>query len=125
MRKNNEMSPETITRKSAAIEDEIADLNRRLVELEQKNVDAISPDDVERYLRNMMTKIDTDDADVLQVLFENFIEGIYVTNEQIEVRLFVCFHTVKIMYNEPTECTDGYLYTQIKRPKILPYRKLK
>lgn len=123
MRKKREMSPETLTRKSAAIESEIAALNEQLVLLEQKNVTAIDPDDVEKYLRSMMKHIDTDDAVIHKVLFENFIDSIHVTNDSIEVRLFMCFHAVKVMYNAPTGCSNGFLYVKKERPRIMPYQK--
>ena len=123
MRKKREMSPETLTRKSAAIEAEIEALRDQLVALEQKNVTAISPDDVEKYLRSMMKHLDTDDAEIHKVLFENFIDAIFVTNDTIEVRLFVCFHAAKVTYNAPTVCSPGFLYVKIKRPRIMPYQK--
>lgn len=125
MRKNREMSPETLTRKSLGIEKEIELLNNELVELEQRNVKAVSAEDVEKYLKSMQDKLDSDDAEVMSVLFENFIEGIYVTNKTVEVRLFVCFQTVKVMFNLPSACSNGYLYGKFNRPKIMPYRKLK
>ena len=123
MRKKREMSPETLTRKSASIEAEIEELNRQLADLESKNVKAISPEDVEKYLRKMMQMLDSNDADVHHVLFENFIDAIFVTNDHVEVRLFVCFHDVKVMYKSPSVCPNGFLYTQINRPKIMPYTK--
>lgn len=123
MRKKNEMSPETIARKSYAIENEINELNIALSDLQQKNVNAINPADVERYLYKMMNKLNTDDADIHQVLFENFIDGIYVNNDHVEIRLFLCFHAVKVTYKLPSECSNGYLYVQHNRPRIMPYQK--
>ena len=123
MRKKKEMPPETLKRKSAAIENEINELNIALAKLQQKNVNAINPADVERYLYKMMNKLNTDDAEIHKVLFENFIEGIYVTNDDIEVRLFMCFRAVKITCKSSSECPNGYLYVKRKRPRIMPYQK--
>ena len=123
MRKKREMSPETIARKSAAIEQEIHDLNIALAELQQKNVNAINPADVEKYLYKMMKHLNTDDAELHKVLFENFIDGIYVTNDHVEIRLFLRFHAAKVTYKLPCECSNGYLYVKKDRPRIMPYQK--
>lgn len=122
MRKKKEMSPETIKRKSAVIEAEIEALNAKLEDLEQRNVTAFTPEEVESYLRGMLAKLDTDDAEVHKVLFENFIEKIIVTDDQIEVRLFVCFRALKVLYNPPSACAEGFLYGLYKK-NHLPYRK--
>lgn len=123
MRKKKEMSPETIARKSAAIESEIEALNITLAELEAKNVKIIDPEDVERYLRGMMKRLDTNDADVHAVLFENFIDGIDVSNDHVVIRLFLHFHAVKVTCNEPTACSNGFLYVKKDRPRIMPYKR--
>lgn len=122
MRKKREMSPKTLTRKSAEIEAEIEALNVKLEQLEQQNMDAFSAEDVESYLRGMMAKLDTNDADVHKVLFENFIEAIYVTDDEIEVRLFVCFRAVKVLYNLTSACANGFLYGKYPIFQI-PYQK--
>lgn len=125
MRKNREMSPETITRKSAAIESEIESLKKTLSDLETQNVDAIRPEDVEKYLRDMMNKIDSDDGDVLKVIFDNFLDKIILTNDRIEVRLFLHFKKTTIPYKAPTECSNGFLYGIFKRKKYFKYQKHK
>ena len=122
MRKKREMSPETIARKSAVIEAEIEALNIKLADLESKNTNAFTVEDVAAFLRSMMQQLDTDNAEIHKALFENFIEGIYVTNDQIEVRLFVCFKNACVLHKAPSACAGGYLYG-IYQKKHLPYRK--
>lgn len=124
MRKNREMSPKTLMRKSAAIEAEIESLNDDLEKLEQMNMDSFSAEDVEEYLRGMLEKIDTDDAEVHEALFENFIDAIFVTDDKIEVRLFVCFKNAKVLYNDSCVCAENALYGLYKK-KRLPYRSHK
>lgn len=118
MRKKNEMSGETIARKSAGVEAEIAELNNKLADLENKNMNAFSVEDVESYLRDMMNKLDTDDAEVHSVLFENFIDSIYIKGDMIEVRLFLCFLNTIVLYKTPSECADGFLYGLYKMYKL-------
>ena len=122
MRKNNEMSAETIARKSAGVEDELAELNKKLSDLESQDMNAFSVEDVESYLRSMMNKLDTNDAEVHGVLFENFIDSIHIKGDTIEVRLFLCFKNANVLYKMPTECADGFLYGLYKKRQI-PRRK--
>lgn len=114
MRKKREMSPETLTRKSAAIESEIDALRDQLVTLERKNVTAINPDDVEAYLRKMMKNADSADMDVLKSIFENFIEEIIVTDDEIEIRLFVCPDPA-FVYKKSSGQSVVRLYSTIER----------
>lgn len=122
MRKNREMSPKTLARKSAEIESEIELLKMQLDDLESRRVDAIRPEEVEEYLYSMMKKIDANDLEILKVLFENFIDKIILTNDVIEVRLFVSFRST-ILYNSPNECSNGALYGMYKRMNAMPRRK--
>lgn len=123
MRKKREMSPDTLKRKSAIIESELEILNTTLSELEKKNVDAFTSDEVENYLRNMMHQLNIDDAEVHKAIFENFIDAIYMTDTEIEIRLFVCYKSAVVMYKKPNECSNGYLYTILPRPQQIPYQK--
>lgn len=115
MRKKREMSPETIARKSAVIEAEIEALKKKLSDLERQNVDAILPEEVEEYLNGMLDMIDEDDGDVLRVIFENFIDEIILTNDQIEVRLFLRLKSTTIPYKAPPESPNGFFYGIVKR----------
>ena len=72
----------------------------------------------------MLEKIDTDDAEVHEALFENFIDAIFVTDDKIEVRLFVCFKNAKVLYNDSCVCAENALYGLYKK-KRLPYRSHK
>lgn len=114
MRRKNEMSPELIKRKSDAAESEIKKLQSELIRLEQSIKTAITPDQVESYLRNMMKNADSDDMDVLKSIFENFIEEIVVTDDEIEIRLFVCPDPA-LVYKNPTGQSVVRLYKKIKR----------
>ena len=111
MRQKREMSPETLRRKSADVENEMQDLKKTLADLDKKTATAILPADVEKYLYGMMEKLTSDDMDVVKVLFENFIKEIIVTDDLIEIRLFSC----PVMYNEANGHSDGFLYTTIYR----------
>lgn len=114
MRKKNEMSPEIIRRKSDAAESEMKKLQTELIQLEQTIKTAITPDQVETYLRNMMKNANSDDMDVLKSIFENFIEEIIVTDEEIEIRLFVCSDP-NFVYKKPSGQSVVHLYSNIKR----------
>lgn len=114
MRKNNEMSPELIRRKSDEAESEMKTLQAELIQLEQTIKTSITPDQVESYLRNMMQNADSNDMDVLKCIFDNFIEEIVVTDDEIEIRLFVC-HDPVLVYKNPSGQSVVRLYTNIKR----------
>ena len=114
MRKKNEMSPELIKRKSDAAEAEMKKLQKKLIRLEQSIKTAITPDQVESYLRKMMKNADSDDMDVLKALFENFIEEIIVTDDMIEIRLFVCSDPA-LVYKNPCGQSVVRLCSNIKR----------
>ena len=114
MRRKNEMSPEILKRKSDAAEAEIKKLQAELIQLEHSIKTAITPDQVEDYLRKMMKNADSDDMDVLKSLFENFIEEIIVTDDQIEIRLFV-FSDPAFVYKKPHGQSVVRLCSNIKR----------
>jgi len=114
MRRKNEMSPELIRRKSDEAESEMKRLQAELIRLEQSIKTAITPDQVETYLRNMMKNADSNDMDVLKAIFENFIEEIVVTDDEIEIRLFVCSDPA-LVYKNPTGQSVVRLYSKIKR----------
>ena len=114
MRKNNEMSPEIIKRKSEAAEEEMNKLQTELIRLEQTIKTAITPEHVESYLRKMMKNADSNDMDVLKSIFENFIEEIIVTDDEIEIRLFICPEPV-FVYNKPQGQSVVRLCSNIKR----------
>lgn len=116
MRKNNEMSPEILKRKSDATESEMKKLQAELIQLEQTIKTAITPEQVESYLQNMMKKADSNDMDVLKSIFENFIEEIVMTDDKIEIRLFVCSDPA-FVYKKPTGQSVVRLYSTIKRTK--------
>lgn len=114
MRKNKEMSPELLARKSAEAESEMKTLQAELIKLEQSMKSAITPEHVESYLRKMMKHADSNDMDVLKSLFENFIEEIIVTDDEIEIRLFVCSDPA-FVYKKPSGQSVVHLYANIKR----------
>ena len=114
MRRKNEMSPEVIRRKSDAAESEMKRLQAELIRLEHTIKTAITPDQIEAYLRDMLEKANSDDMDVLKAIFENFIEEIIVTDDEIEIRLFVCSDPV-LVYKKPTGQSGVRLYSNIKR----------
>ncbi len=114
MRKNNEMSPELIKRKSDEAEAEMKKLQEELIQLEHTIKTVITADDVEAYLRDMLKKANSDDMDVLKAIFENFIEEIIVTDNEIEIRLFVCPDPV-LVYKNPSGQSVVRLYSNIKR----------
>lgn len=114
MRRKNEMSPELIKRKSEEAEAEMKRLQAELIRLEHTVKSAITPEQVEAYLRKMMKNADSDDMDVLKSIFENFIEEIVVTDEEIEIRLFVC-PDAEFVYKTPSGQSVVRLYSNIRR----------
>ena len=114
MRKKNEMSPEILKRKSDAAESEMNKLQAELLRLEQTIKTAVTPEQVESYLRKMMKNPDSNDMDVLKSIFENFIEEIIVTDDEIEIRLFVCPDS-PFVYNKPSGQSVVRLCSNMKR----------
>lgn len=114
MRKNREMSPELMKRKSDEAETEMKKLQNELLKLEQSVKSTITPEQVKEYLWNMYTRIDSSDMDVLKSLFENFIEEIVVTDDEIIIRLFVCPNP-SLAYNNPFGQSVVRLHSKIQR----------
>jgi hypothetical protein len=114
MRRKNEMSPEILKRKSDAAESEMKKLQAELIRLEQTIKTTITPEQVESYLRKMLIHADSNDMDVLKSIFENFIEEIIVTDDMIEIRLFVCPDPA-FVYKRPNGQSVVRLCSKIKR----------
>lgn len=117
MKEKKEMSGSTLKRKSAAVEAEMEQLNIHLVKLQNKNTDIVRVEEVEKYLNEMMANIKSNDMDVIKAIFDNFVDKIIVTNDLIEIRLFVC-PFFKFMYKTPSDQSNDSLYINVNRKKL-------
>ena len=73
----------------AEYQSELADLDLRIVQLEGAVANAISAESVTEYLNDLLTNIDTMDAEIQKAIFDQLIEKIVVEDDKITVHLVV------------------------------------
>ena len=76
---------------------------------EDNPLDLLSDEEPDSDTSSADNLLDMDDES-----FENFIEEIVVTDDEIEIRLFVCPDPV-LVYKNPTGQSVVHLYSKIKR----------
>jgi DNA invertase Pin-like site-specific DNA recombinase len=71
------------------LQERAKELEVRIYAIEQQTKMAISHAMIVDYLRKMMDISDTTDDEILQTIFNNFVEKIIIDNEEIKIHLFV------------------------------------
>ena len=67
------------------------------------------------YLNKMLSISDTTDDEVLQTIFNNFVEKIVIDNEEIKIHLFVSPFVDEFVYKLSQGQPQWTQYTKIKR----------
>lgn len=89
MRLAGEMSPAILRRKSAEYEEELAGITKRLFSLSEQKRHAITFGSILEYLHKLLEYANSDNEEVLKVLFDNIVEKIEIDNERAEIYLRV------------------------------------
>jgi site-specific DNA recombinase len=99
----------------AKYEERAKELDVQILSIEQQTKTAISHAMIVDYLNKMLTISDTTDDEVLQTIFNNFVDKIVIDNEEIKIYLFVSPTADKIVYKVPHGQPKWSLYKNIKR----------
>ena len=98
------------------LEKRLKELDTQIHAIEQQSKMTISHAMIVDYLNKMLSISDSTDDEVLQTIFNNFVDKIIIDDETIEVFLFVSPSTAQIGYNKPSGQPEWNLLTELKRP---------
>lgn len=73
----------------AEYKSELAELDMEIVQLESQLQNAISEESVRKYLEGMLENVDTMDAELQKAIFDQFIEKIIISDDEVELYLIV------------------------------------
>ena len=96
------------------LEDKLNELETTIYGIEQQSKLTISHAMIVDYLNKMLSISDSTDDEVLQKVFDNFVDKIVITNETIEIFLFVS-PSAQIGYKMSWGQPEYTLYSNIKR----------
>ena len=91
------------------------EIESQIYAIEEQSKMTISHAMIVDYLNKMLSISNTTDDEVLQTIFNNFVDKVVVDNETIEVHLFVSLPTAKFGYSVPSRQPKWNLGTIIKR----------
>lgn len=97
------------------LQEKAKELEVQIYAIEQQTKMTISHAMIVDYLNKMMDISDTTDDEVLQTIFNNFVEKIVIDNEEIKIYLFVSPFVDMFAYNTSRGQPQWSQYTIIKR----------
>lgn len=89
MKMRKVINEKTLVRKTAVLETELEDVEKQIYMYQEQERNSITFDGVTEYLYKMLANSETADENVLKNLFDNFVEKIVVSNERVDVYLYV------------------------------------
>lgn len=99
---------------------ELSDLNAKLARLENLEQTVVSEQMIVDYLEECALNIDSPDPHILKSVFDKLIEKIIITDEKVELHLFV-FPFAQSALKLATGCPKWSLYTEIRRESLTGY----
>lgn len=93
----------------------VKELEAQIYAIEQQTKMTITHAMIVDYLNKMLNISDTTDDEVLQTIFNNFVEKIVIDNEEIKIHLFVSLYAQKFEHNIHLGQPKWMLCTKIKR----------
>lgn len=99
----------------AKYEERAKEIEVQIHAIEQQTKVALSHAMIVDYLNKMLSISDTTDDEVLQTIFNNFVDKIIIDNETIEVSLFVSPSADQLVYKVPRGQPEWSVGTIIKR----------
>ena len=112
LRLSNVLDDDILKRKGAEIDRELKEVAGRLMGLYDKQEKTVTVESVEAYLRGMLSKVDTENEEMLKVIFDNFVEDVVITNENVDIYLIVRPYGA-LEYKETLGHPDVRLYSNI------------
>lgn len=113
MRLDGEMSPAILRSKSAECEEELARIAKRLTSLSKQHQQTITFESVQEYLQQLLEYSNSDNGEVLKMLFDNVVEKIIIDNERVEISLRVQARQ-NFAYKQTSGLPNVALHTTIK-----------
>lgn len=83
------INEKTLIRKNAVLETELQDVEKQIYMYQEQERNSITFEGVTEYLNKMLANSESTDENVLKNLFDNFVEKIIVSNERVDVYLYV------------------------------------
>lgn len=93
----------------------LKDVDMQIYAIEEQTKTTISRSMIVDYLNKMMSISDTTDDEVLQTIFDNFVDKIVIDNETIEIFLFVSLSFGQFGYKTSHGQPKWNCYSNIKR----------
>jgi hypothetical protein len=97
------------------LQERAKELEVQIYAIEQQTKMTITHAMIVDYLNKMMDISDTTDDEVLQTIFNNFVEKIVIDNEEIKIHLFVSPFVDKFEYSVSRGQPQWSQYSKIKR----------
>ena len=97
------------------LQERAKELEVQIYAIEQQTKMTITHAMIVDYLHKMMDISDTTDDEVLQTIFNNFVEKIVIDNEEIKIHLFVSPFVDQFVYKSSCGQPSVNLYKNIKR----------
>lgn len=98
------------------LEEKLKELDTQILAIEQQSKMVISHAMIVDYLNKMLSISDSTDDEVLQTIFNNFVDKIVIDNKEIKISLFVSPTSPQIGLNEPCGQPQYTILTELKRP---------
>ena len=97
------------------LQERAKELELQIYSIEQQTKMTITHAMIVDYLNKMMDISDTTDDEVLQTIFNNFVEKIVIDNEEIKIHLFVSPFVDKFEYKVSQGQPSVTICSKIKR----------
>jgi site-specific DNA recombinase len=97
------------------LQERAKELEVQIYDIEQQTKMTITHAMIVDYLNKMMDISDTTDDEILQTIFNNFVEKIVIDNEEIKIHLFVSPFVDKLVYKTSHGQPKWSQYSKIKR----------
>lgn len=114
MRLNKEMTPAVLSRKSAEVEEELADVKSRLFTLTEQQRHATTFESIMEHLQQLLAYANDKNEDVLKLLFDNVVEKIIVAEDSVDIYLRV-YARPALAYKQSFGQPNVALYASIKQ----------
>lgn len=89
MKMRKVINEKTLIRKNAVLETELQDVEKQIYMYQEQERNSITFEGVTEYLNKMLANSETTDENILKNLYDNFVDKIVVSNERVDVYLYV------------------------------------
>ena len=112
MRLNGEMSAAVLTKKSAEVEAELAEVKSRLFTLTEQQRHAVTFESIMEYLQQLLAYSNENNEEVLKLLFDNLVEKVIISEDSVDIFLRV-YARPSIAYKQSYGQPSVALYSNV------------